>query len=145
MYMDIARIVAKRSTCLRLNVGAVFVANNSIVSIGYNGVPSGQPHCHPTTCNHKQPCTRTTHAEVNGMLRMGEVQMGTEVDLYVTDSPCPHCYEQLVKMQEYAKIRIFFSSPYRLDEHIVKGVLPAYRVLPSGEIVDWRTKEAFND
>lgn len=39
-FMEIARVVSKRSTCLRRSVGAVIVKNRQIVATGYNGTPS---------------------------------------------------------------------------------------------------------
>lgn len=44
-YLDIARAVAKRSTCLRRQYGAVIVKNDEIVSTGYNGAPRGEANC----------------------------------------------------------------------------------------------------
>ncbi|MBN1892838.1 hypothetical protein JW906_00005, partial [bacterium] len=38
-FMEIARLVATRSTCLRRQVGAVFVRDKRILATGYNGVP----------------------------------------------------------------------------------------------------------
>jgi dCMP deaminase len=45
LFMNIAEQVAQRSTCLRIHVGAVLVKDDRIISIGYNGVPSGRKHC----------------------------------------------------------------------------------------------------
>jgi len=44
-FMEIASVVAKRSTCLRNQVGALFVRDKRILSTGYNGAPSGLQHC----------------------------------------------------------------------------------------------------
>jgi len=45
-YLGMARLVSGRSTCVRRDVGAIIVdANNRVISTGYNGVPSGMPHC----------------------------------------------------------------------------------------------------
>jgi dCMP deaminase len=45
MFMNIAFEVSKRSTCARVNVGAIIVKNQRIVSMGWNGAPSGKKHC----------------------------------------------------------------------------------------------------
>lgn len=45
MLMDIAKAVAKRGTCSRLHVGAVFSRDGRVISQGYNGAPAGLPHC----------------------------------------------------------------------------------------------------
>lgn len=44
-YLNIAKAVAARSTCLRRKYGAVIVANDRIISTGYNGSPRGEPNC----------------------------------------------------------------------------------------------------
>lgn len=44
-YLDIARTVAKRSTCLRKQYGAVIVQNDEIIATGYNGAPRGEINC----------------------------------------------------------------------------------------------------
>ena len=44
-YYEIAKIVASKSKCLSRQIGAVLVANNAIISTGYNGPPRGTPHC----------------------------------------------------------------------------------------------------
>ena len=44
-YLDIAAAVAKRSTCLRRQYGAVIVKNDEIVATGYNGAPRGEDNC----------------------------------------------------------------------------------------------------
>ena len=97
-FMEIAQAVAKRATCMRLNVGAVLVQGRSIVSIGYNGVPSGAPHCTGNDCPGKQHCHETIHAEDNALRHLPGPVYSTdfdemyELDLYVTDSPCRDCF-----------------------------------------------------
>ena len=44
-FMRMAHLVAKRSTCLRRQVGAVLVKDNRVLATGYNGAPKGLPHC----------------------------------------------------------------------------------------------------
>lgn len=69
-FMNIAKDVASRSTCPRASVGAVIVKDNRILSTGYNGSPSGEPHCTEIGClminNH---CERTIHAETNAVVQ----------------------------------------------------------------------------
>lgn len=138
-------MVAKRSTCLRLNVGAVLVQGRSIVSIGYNGAPSGAPHCTNDDCSGNRPCRKTIHAEINALEYLPyEVKMGNygrALDLYVTDSPCEACFNSI---QTFGRVkRIFFANPYRLNDHLTGHgrSIGIYRVLPSGYVVDWETKE----
>lgn len=140
MFMEIAASVAKRSTCMRLNVGAVMVKDRTIVSIGYNGVPSGAPHCAGNQCPGKHFCELTIHAEENALIHL-PVGIRGPLDLYVTDSPCAHCYDKL--MRDGRVGRIFFQTAYRITDHL-EGTLwdvPVYRVLPAGYIMNWDTKE----
>ena len=44
-FMEIAYVVAKRSTCLRRQIGALLVKDKHILATGYNGAPSGLAHC----------------------------------------------------------------------------------------------------
>ena len=44
-YLDIAAEVAKRSTCLRRQYGAVIVKNDEIIATGYNGAARGEKNC----------------------------------------------------------------------------------------------------
>jgi len=126
MFMEIARIVSKRSTCLRSQVGAVLVKNNRIVSIGYAGSPPGAPHCDPSTCNKDTPggCKNTIHAEKNAIDFAQKEGISTEgATIYITMSPCKACAEEILK----AGIkRVVYDRLYRdssgiqlLDDHSV--------------------------
>ena len=62
-FMNIAREVATRSTCVRKHVGAVIVREKTILSTGYNGSIKGLPHCDEVGCEMVDGhCVRTTHA-----------------------------------------------------------------------------------
>ena len=140
MFMDIAHVVAKRATCMRLNVGAVVVHNRRIVSIGYNGSPPGHAHCSSELCP-AGPCHRTLHAEVNALKYIPEGSNVTNADLYVTDSPCATCYDYV--LDDGRVDRIFFGTPYRITDHLENSLfedrVSVYRVLPAGYIMDWNT------
>jgi len=137
MFMDIAHVVAKRGTCQRLSVGAVLVYKRSIVSIGYNGVASGLPHCIGNHCPGKFGCDIAIHAEINAMLHLPEKTVAP-LDLYVTDSPCEECWEYLI--YDGRVERVFFGTPYRIREMIGRHSPRVFRITPSGYIMDWHTK-----
>ena len=68
-FMNIAQVVATRSTCPRASVGAVIVRNNKIISTGYNGAPPGESHCDKAGCLMiNDHCERTVHAETNAII-----------------------------------------------------------------------------
>jgi dCMP deaminase len=92
-FLEIASVVAKRSTCPRLKVGAVITHKNKIVTTGYNGAPPGKPHCTEVGCmivdGH---CKRTIHAEENALTQLN--LHGYPLKMYVTHEPCVKCREQ---------------------------------------------------
>jgi len=77
-YLDIARTVAKRSTCLRRNFGAIIVKNDIIISTGYNGAPRGRENCSDLKyClrekmqlqrGERYELCRSVHAEANAII-----------------------------------------------------------------------------
>lgn len=108
-FLNIAKAVALRSTCPRLQVGAVITYKNKIVTTGYNGAPSGEPHCTEVGCmivdGH---CKRTIHAEENALAQLGQ-RDGYPLKMYVTHKPCVICREQ-AKM--YLIHDIIWENPY---------------------------------
>lgn len=118
-------LVAQRSTCLRLQVGALVALEGRILVTGYNGAPSGMMHCHPGICGPDTPCTRTVHAEANCIAfaaRMGIPLAGSI--MYCTDSPCMDCAKLIIN----AGIRcLYYQREYRdrkpIDLLMEAGVL----------------------
>jgi len=87
-FLNIAKEVAKRSTCPRASVGAVIVRDKHILSTGYNGAAPGEPHCTEIGCDVKNGhCLRAIHAETNAVAQAA--RYGIAVDgatLYYYDS-----------------------------------------------------------
>lgn len=119
-FMEITEMVASRSTCDRAFVGCVIVnMDNRIVSTGYNGSVSGNPHCldvgHTMRDGH---CIATIHAEMNALLycaREGISVKGCKA--YVTHFPCLNCTKALIQ----AGIKeIYYKEDYRVDEYAVE-------------------------
>jgi len=109
--MDAAKLAAKRSTCLRLNVGAVLARNGRIIATGYNGSPTGFEHCTPDTCGPDKPCYATVHAEANAIYFAARHGIATEgADMYCTDSPCKTCAEAIINA---GIIRFLYLREYR--------------------------------
>ena len=119
-FMEIAEVVAKRATCIRRSVGAVIVKDNYIVSTGYNGPPSGFPHCTPESCyrsKKKIPSGKlphlcfAVHAEVNCLIQAAI--HGTSIkggfDIYCTTFPCTDCLKKLINAG--------VKNIYHLDEY----------------------------
>lgn len=115
-FMQIARVVAARSTCLRKEVGAVIVKERTILSTGYNGSIGGMPHCLDVGCLIENGhCIATVHAEANAILQAAKngVQIGG-ADLYVTASPCWNCFKSVAG----AGIRRIVYGEFYRDERI---------------------------
>ena len=105
-FMDITRLVARRSTCIRRQVGAVMVKDKNILATGYNGTPTGITHCDVTGCLREQlkvpsgerhELCRGLHAEQNAIIQAARhgVNIADSV-LYCTDSPCIICTKMLI-------------------------------------------------
>ena len=96
--MNIADVVATRSTCPRRAVGAVLVREKQILSTGYNGAPRGLAHCTDAGCLMRDGhCVRTSHAEMNAIAQAA--YHGVRVSdstLYCTDKPCLICTKLLI-------------------------------------------------
>jgi dCMP deaminase len=113
--MEIAEVVAMRSTCARRAVGAVIVdAENRVLSTGYNGVPSGMRHCTLSPCEgaHMPSGTgldvcQALHAEQNAIARLEQVRYAHT--LYCTTSPCMMCTKLIAATPIQ---RIVAAKPY---------------------------------
>ncbi len=105
-FLRITKEVAQRSTCLRRQVGALLVLDKHILTTGYNGAPSGLPHCLEIGCLREQlkvppgerhELCRGLHAEMNALLQAS--QCGVKISgatLYTTTYPCSLCAKMLV-------------------------------------------------
>lgn len=112
--MAMAKVVSLRSTCTRLNVGAIIVRDNRIIASGYNGSVEDSAHCIDEGCyiinNH---CVRTVHAEMNALLQCARFGVRTEgTEMYVTHFPCLQCSKHIIQ----AGIKkIYYESDYKND------------------------------
>ena len=102
-FLSLATQTATRATCSRRRVGAVVVRDRRIVSTGYNGGPSGMPHCDEGGCPRAasespmgagyDSCI-AIHAEANALLFCGP-QERAGASVYCTDLPCFGCAKLL--------------------------------------------------
>lgn len=100
---QVAVLIAQHATCQRRKVGAVLTRDSRIISTGYNGAPSGLPHCehHPnrTVDRTVEPdkCTNIVHAEANAIVFAAKAGVSTEgTTLYTTLAPCKACAQILI-------------------------------------------------
>ncbi len=118
-FMDMAKIVATRATCNRLQVGALIVRDKRTIASGYNGSVSGDVHCIDVGCKMVDGhCTRTIHAESNAILQCAKFGVSTDgADLYVTHFPCLNCSKQIIQ----AGIRkVIFEEEYRMNPYALE-------------------------
>lgn len=118
-FMDIARRVASRSTCLRRSVGAVIVKDKRILSTGYNGAPSGLSHCLDTGClreklnvasGQRHELCRGIHAEQNAIIQAAYHGFSIKnAVLYCTNQPCVICTKMIINA---GLVRIYYQDGY---------------------------------
>ncbi len=121
-FMEITFQVARRSTCPRAAVGAVIVRDKRILTTGYNGAPTGLPHCTEVGClmvgGH---CVRTLHAEQNAIIQAA--LHGVDVSgstIYVTHQPCLTCAKMIINA---GIVRVVYGGEY--PDEIAVGFLEA--------------------
>lgn len=145
MFLEMARAASKRSTCFRLNVGAVVVQERNVIAVGYNGAPAKQPHCSGNGCQYFDPergC-QVVHAERNALDHLPTHRLDG-LELYVTHSPCRRCAELAVDRRV---ARVYFEVEYRDRtplEYLIEKSVGVYRILPSGFVVDVATGSLWN-
>ena len=142
MYMDWAARAAQLSHARRLQVGAVIVKDDSVISYGYNGMPAGwDNNCEDTafvldkevigTDMTSLGYTRTNngnwsrletkpevlHAEMNSLMKLAKSSSsGNQASMFITHSPCLECAKGIYQ----AGIKeVFYGEDYRSKEGIV--------------------------
>ena len=106
-FMSIAELTAKRSTCLRRNVGAVIVQDKHIIATGYNGAPRGIAHCAERggclrqelgiPSGERHELCRALHAEQNAIIQAAVFGHSIEgATIYVTHAPCVICSKMII-------------------------------------------------
>ena len=105
-FMDITQLVAKRSTCLRRQVGALLVKDKKILATGYNGAPARLEHCLEIGCLREQQSVpsgerhelcRGLHGEQNAIIQAAYHGVAIRgATLYCTNHPCVICSKMLI-------------------------------------------------
>ena len=122
LYMDWAYRTAKLSHAKRLQVGAVIVKDDSVISYGYNGMPAGWDNNCEDVIQHSDDTTslktkpEVLHAESNAVAKLARsINSGNGADIFITHAPCLDC----AKLVYQAGIkRVYFSTAYRDDSGI---------------------------
>jgi dCMP deaminase len=122
-YIDVAERFSKLSTAKKLQVGAIVVKDDRIISIGYNGMPSGWDN----TCEEEikwpngdiqflQTKPEVLHAEANAITKLAKSsESGEGADIFITHSPCIECakliYQSGIK-------KVIYKNDYRTNQGI---------------------------
>jgi len=121
-FMEITRLVATRSTCLRRKVGALIVKDKRILTTGYNGAPKGLPHCLSRGClrekygvssGERHELCRGIHAEQNAIIQAATSGVTIEgATLYSTHYPCSLCIKMILNA---SIIKVLYLDGYPDD------------------------------
>ena len=129
LYNNIAHEVAKMSHARRLQVGAVIVKDDRVISMGYNGMPAGWDNNCESEETEFNLVTKTRtgtgklttrpevlHAESNAIAKLAKSNdSGDGADLFVTHAPCMECSKLIFQS---GIRRVYYSSDYRDDSGV---------------------------
>ena len=112
--MDIAERTAELSTAKRLKVGSIVVKNDRIVTIGYNGTPSGWTN----ECEDENYKTKpeVIHAEANAIAKLAKsTESGEGAVMFLTHAPCMDCAKQVYTA---GISKVYYKNSYRSTDGI---------------------------
>lgn len=133
-FISIAKLVSKRGSCVKRQVGAIIVRDHHLLSAGYNGTPRGAPNCDAGGCarcndpsipsgTRLEECT-CVHAEVNAIAQAARNGVSIkDADIYVTNFPCLSCAKLLANVPIK---RVFYADRYA---HTDESVLSLFRIV----------------
>ena len=107
-YMEVAKTFANLSSAKRLQVGAVVVKDDRIISIGYNGMPSGWDN----VCEHEgKTKPEVLHAESNAIAKLASShESGKNATLLCTHAPCIECAKLIYQS---GISTVYYENSYR--------------------------------
>ncbi len=119
LYIDFACRVGQLSYARRLNVGAVIVKDDTVISYGYNGMPAGWDNNCEDVIQHSDDTVslktkpEVLHAESNAIAKLAKsTNSGLGADIFITHAPCMDCarliYQSGIR-------RVFYREKYRDD------------------------------
>ena len=112
--MDVAERFAQLSSATRLQVGAIVVKDDRIISIGYNGMPTGWDNCCEDSDNKSK--AEVLHAESNAIAKLAKSsESGLGATLFVTHSPCIECAKLIY---QGGISTVYYKNNYRSNDGI---------------------------
>ena len=112
-YMDVAERFAQLSSAQRLQVGAIVVKDDRIISIGYNGMPTGWTN----ECEHENKTKpEVIHAESNAISKLARgTESGHGASIFITHAPCMDCAKLIYQSGIAA---VYYKESYRSTQGI---------------------------
>ena len=107
--MQLAFLLAQRSTCKRLQVGTVITTQDyrKVIAIGYNGNASGLANC----CDRDEPGNcGCLHSEENAVINCDSPRSIVKI-VFVTHHPCVYCAKRLINLGNVKKV--YYAKAYR--------------------------------
>ena len=122
-YIDVAERFAQLSSATRLQVGAIVVKDDRIISIGYNGMPTGWDNCCEDVVREDEVGFQVTktkaevlHAETNAIAKLAKSgESGLGATMFVTHAPCIDC-AKLVYQSGIATV--YYKNDYRSTQGV---------------------------
>lgn len=118
LYMEMAKSVSKLSRARRLQVGAVVVKDNRVISFGYNGTPSGWDNNCELVNDDGTLSTKkeVIHAEMNAIAKLAKsTESGEGAEMFITHAPCMECAKLIFQS---GISRVYYRNKYRSVEGV---------------------------
>ncbi|KAF2228037.1 cytidine deaminase-like protein [Elsinoe ampelina] len=125
-FMTLASLAARRSNCMRRQVGCVLVRGKRVISTGYNGTPRNLTNCNEGGCPRCNggggggtalSLCACIHAEENCLLEAGRERVGSDATLYCNTCPCLTC---CIKIVQVGIREVVFNKSYYMDTEIAR-------------------------
>ena len=127
-YMDVAERFAQLSSAVRLNVGAIVVKDDRIISIGYNGMPTGWDNCcedevlvdygnRASDAKYElKSKPEVLHAESNAIAKLAKSnESGNGATIFITHAPCIECAKLIYQS---GISNVYYRNEYRSTQGI---------------------------
>ena len=122
-YMEVAKTFANLSSAQRLKVGAIVVKDDRIISIGYNGMPSGWDNCCEDVVRQDEvghtvlkSKPEVLHAESNAIAKLAKSpESGDGASIFITHSPCIDCAKLIYQS---GITTVYYEESYRSTQGI---------------------------
>lgn len=122
-FLNIAKVVASRSNCIKRKVAAIIVKDRRVISTGYNGTPRGAKNCNEGGCPRCSSMAQSgtsleecvcCHGEENAITQAA--YHGTSLKgatLYTTYAPCLLCTKMIINS---GIIEVVYNQDYPLND-----------------------------